>query len=220
MMKKLSVAITTLLLLGLTANLAWGNAFTLKAENGRILAPAGLGINLNSDLVAGSGMAAQASYGIARTVTLAADWQQKNLTLETPTLEGLQLRAYFSPTRGNSGYTAYLGYNPSEQEFTDYGVSFWNNFKFIYTFVNVDFLQTAADRKQAIRLTPGVSFRLTQRLRVGAELATDPFDWKGEELRVGLGYKLFDRLTGKAGVTQTLTGQKDRTYSVGVALEM
>jgi hypothetical protein len=219
-MKNLSVAITTLLLLGLTANLAWGNAYTIKAENGRILAPAGLGVNLNSNLAASSGFTAQASYGIARTVTLAADWQQKNLTLEAPTLEGMQLKAYFSPTRGNSGYTAYLGYNPSQQEFTNYGVSFWNNFKFLYAFANVEFLQTTADRKQAIKLTPGVSLRLTQRLRVAGELTTNPFDWKGEEFGVGAGYQLYDRLTAKVGLTQMLTGQKGRTYSVGVALEM
>jgi hypothetical protein len=220
MMKKLSIAVTALLLLGLTANLTWGNAYTLKAENGRILAPAGLGVNLSSNFVTGSGMAVQAGYGIARAVTLAADWQQQNLALEVPSLEGLQLKAYLSPTQGNSGYTAYLGYNPSQQKFIDYGVTFWNDFKFLYVFVNVDFPQTTADHQQALMLTPGVSLRLTRRLRVGGELAVDPFDWNEEELRVGVGYKLYDRLTAKAGVTQMLTDQKGRTYSAGVALEM
>jgi hypothetical protein len=220
MKKKLSIAVTTCLLLGLTANLAWGNAYTLKAENGRLLAPAGLGVNVSSDLVAGSGFTARASYGIARTVTLAATWRQPNLTWTMPDLENLRLKAYFSPTRGNSGYTAYLGYHPYQQAVTDYGISFWKNFRSFYTFVNFDFPEVNFDNHQGMRLTPGISLRLSQRVRVAAEMETDPFQRKAEVISLGAAYNLYDRLTAKAGVTQNLAGGKGRTYSAGVALEM
>jgi hypothetical protein len=221
-MKKMSIVITIALLLGLMTNTAWGNAYTIKAVNGRILAPAGLGLNLSSDLTAGSGFTAGASYGIARTVTLAATWQQQDLTLKIPAIDGLQLKAYFSPTHGNSGYTAYLGYNPSQQEFTDYGVSFWNNFRFLYTFVNLDFPNGSrnSDNQHPVRLTPGASLRLTPRLRVSGEVETDPFKWKTEAVRLGAGYQLYDRLTAKVGVNQALRGTTERTYTLGAALEM
>jgi hypothetical protein len=220
MMKNLSITMITLLMLGLSVGSARANAYTLKAENGRILAPAGLGVNLNSELVTGSALTARASYGIARTVTLEAAWRQKDLALKAPSWDELQLKAYFSPTRGNSGYTAYLGYNPSRQEFIDYGVTFWNNFRWLYSFINLDFSQTSASNQQLIRVTPGVSLQLTSRARLSAELETDPFDWKAEELRVGAGYKLYNRLTAKAVASQNLTAAKNRTYSLGLALEM
>jgi hypothetical protein len=220
MMKNLSVAMLTLLMLGLFVNSAQANAYTLKAENGRILGPAGLGVNLNSELVPGSGLTARASYGIARAVTLEAAWRQKDLTLKTPSWDELQLKAYFSPTRGNSGYTAYVGYNPSRQGFTDYGVSFWNNFRWVYSFLNLDFSQTSASNQQLIRITPGVNLQLTSRARLSAELEADPFAWKAEELRVGAGYKLYNRLTATAVASQSLTEEKKRTYALGFSLEM
>ncbi|MGD8401854.1 MAG: hypothetical protein PVH64_13130 [Bacillota bacterium] len=221
-MKKISIVMTISLLLGLMANAAWGNAYTVKAVNGRILAPAGLGLNLSSDLVAGSGFTAEASYGIAQMVTLAAAWQQPNLSWEVPAFDGLQLKAYFSPTRDNSGYTAYLGYNPSRREFTDYGVSFWSNFRLLYAFVNLDFpnANRENDDSQLIRLTPGASLRLTPRLRVSAEVETDPSNWKAEAVRLGTGYQFHDRLTAKVGVSQGLADSKERAYTLGVALEM
>jgi hypothetical protein len=135
-------------------------------------------------------------------------------------LEGIKLKAYFSPTRGKGGYTAYLGYQPYQQVFTDYGVSFWHDFRLLYIFVNLDFPHQNTVNHQIMRLTPGVSLRLTPRVGFSAELATDPLNGKAETIRLGAGYQLYDRLTAKAGVSQTLTGAGGRIYSLGMALEM
>lgn len=215
MMKKILLTLlATVLLLGMTMNVALGNNYSLKAENGRILGPAGLGFNFTGNLAQLNNFRAQATYGIAKYATIGADWRQQDNSQQ------LYLKAIVSPSRAKNGYTAYAEYYPVGRQLTDCGVSFWNDFGWLYAFVNLDSAQEVGDKERNTFLTPGVSVGITPRVRLGTELALDPFHWKAEEIRLGVSYKLANRLVSKTTITQQLDGDKGLTYSAGVSLEM
>ncbi|HYH04400.1 MAG TPA: hypothetical protein VEC37_15015 [Bacillota bacterium] len=214
MKKSLLTLVTSLLLLS-AGSAAWGNEYTIKAENGRILTPAGFGLEVSGNPTDTTRFNARASYGIAKMVTVGADWFYAK-----DGEQQLFLNASINPSRQGSGYTGYVQYYPEGEEFTQYGVTFWQEFGSLYTFVNLDSQKELSAQERDIRLTPGVSLRITPRVRLAGELAVDPTDWHDQELRLGVGYKLADRLTAKINGSQKLKGEKDRTFTASVALEI
>lgn len=214
MKKFLLTLFTTILFFGITTNAAWGNIYSLKAENGRILGPAGFGFNFSGNPAQLSNFRAQASYGIAKYATIGADWRQ------TSDSQQLFLKASISPYREKGGYTAYAEYYPVGQQLTDCGISFWKDFGWLYAFINLDSFQEVGHNGRETLLTPGVSVGITPKVRLATELAFDPVGWKAKEVRAGLGYKLANRLVSKTTIAQRLDGQKGLTYTTGIALEM
>ncbi|HEY8463708.1 MAG TPA: hypothetical protein VIM29_06785 [Bacillota bacterium] len=218
MKKSLLILVMTVFLCGLGASVARANASALEAENGQILSPAGLGLQVSGNPADLTKFKAQAAYGIAKSITVGADWYyQKDQSQE------LYFNASFSPYRDSgSGYTAYLEYYPVEEEFTGLGITFWNDFNgLLYTYLNLDSSKAPLAEERETRVTPGVSLQLTPRVRVAAELAINPANWnEGQELRVGVGYRLASQLTAKTNLTQLLSGEKDRTFTAGLALEI
>jgi hypothetical protein len=214
MRKIISISVAAGLMLCLMANAVWGNSSTIRAENGRVLPPAGFGLNVNGNPANLANFDAQISYGITPALTIAGDWTRRDQTGD------LAVKALFSPVGDKGGYTAYGEYRPATKEFTDYGITFWNNLGFIYAFVNLDSCRTAADKSWELRLTPGVNLRLTSRIKLAAELAVQPDSWKLGEARVGVIYQLADRFSSKFMVSQDLRADNGLTYSAGVALEI
>lgn len=214
MKRSLVTLVTSLFLLG-AGSAAWGNAYTIKAENGRIMTPAGFGLEVSGNPADTTRFNARASYGIAKAVTVGADWFYKK--------EGEQqlfLNASINPSRQGSGYTGYVQYYPEGEEFTQYGITFWQEFGSLYYFVNLDSQKELSAQERKIRVTPGVSLQITPRVRLAGELAVDPTAWHDQELRLGLGYKLADRLTAKVNASQMLKGEKDLTFTASLALEI
>ena len=214
MKKSLLTLVSSLLLLGVGST-AWGNAYTIKAENGRIMTPAGLGLEVSGNPSDTTRFTARASYGIAKSVTVGADWFYKK-----DGEQQLFINASISPSRQGSGYTGYVQYYPEGEEFTKYGVTFWQELGSLYYFVNLDSQKELSAQEREIRVTPGVSLQITPRVRLAGELAVDPTEWDDQELRLGVGYKLAERLTAKVNGSQKLKGEQDRTFTASLALEI
>lgn len=214
MRKVISISVAAGLMLCLTANVVWGNSSAIRAENGRVLPPAGLGVNVNGNPANLANCDAQLSYGITPALTIAGDWTRRDQTGD------LAVKALFSPVGDKGGYTAYGEYRLATKEFTDYGITFWNDLGFIYAFVNLDSSRTAADKSWELQLTPGANLRLTSRIKLAAELAVQPGTWKLGEARAGVIYKLADRFSSKFMVSQDLRADSGLTYSAGVSVEI
>jgi hypothetical protein len=212
--KIISISIAAGLMLCLTASAVWGNSSTIGAENGRVLPPAGFGLNVNGNPANLANFDAQLSYGITPALTIAGDWTRSAQTGD------LAVKALFSPVGDKGGYTAYGEYCPATKEFTDYGITFWNNLSFLYAFVNLDSRRSAADKSWELQLTPGVNLGLTSRIKLAAELAVQPDTWKLSEARAGVIYKLADRFSSKVIVSQDLGAGGGRVYSAGVSMEI
>jgi hypothetical protein len=214
MRKILSVSVAAALMLCLIMSDAWGNSSTIRAENGRVLPPAGLGLNVSGNPVNIADFDAQISYGITPALTIAGGWARRNETGD------LTVKALFSPVGDKGGYTAYGEYHPATREFTDYGITFWNDLGFVYAFINLDSGRNVTDNSWELQLTPGVNLRLTSRINLAAELAIQPDSWKLGEARAGVTYKLANRLRSKLAVSQALDADSGLVYSAGVSLEI
>jgi hypothetical protein len=213
-MKKIIPILIAGLILCLATSIAWGNASTILAENGRVLPPAGFGLNFNGSSANLKNFNAQLSYGITPALTIAGDWTRLAQSND------LSVKVFFSPVGDKGGYTAYGEYRPINKEFIDYGITFWNDLGFIYSFVNLDSRRNATDKSWELLLTPGVNLRLTPRIKLAAELAVQPDTWKMGEARVGVIYKLADRFSSKFMISKKLNSDSGLVYATGVSMEI
>jgi hypothetical protein len=220
-MKKLSFSlITATVLLLFTAGIVFGDSFTLGAENGKILAPAGFGLELNGAFQTGQNpsplLDAEVSYGITPAITVTGVFKGdfKN------GYQGQKLiEASLSPTRKGQGYTVYTDYNLDESNISRYGISLWKDTKFLYVFGNLESRNTNPSQVAGLALTPGINMKLGQKLSLGGEVEYDPAEWSSRELRVGANYRLNRKMAAKFTYQTGLRDQPDRTFWTGVTME-
>jgi hypothetical protein len=220
-LKKSFITLVILLVsLLLTVGIAFGNAFTLQAENGRILAPAGLGVELSGAYLSGENPSplyeTQISYGIASTVTLAG---QFSCDFKNGYNGQKEIKALFSPTRRGSSYTLYANYDLNQSQLARYGISVWSDSRFIYAFVNLESRNATPDQASGLLITPGLNFKLG-RISLNGEAEYKIADWSGQELRVGANYKLNPKITTKFIFQTDLNNNPERTYQAGVSVQL
>jgi hypothetical protein len=221
MKKIIFTTIAALVLLLFTAGIAFGNAFTLQAENGKILAPAGLGIELNGAYQSGQNTSplydAQLSYGITPAITVSGEF-----TGDFKSGSGNQtlLKVLFSPTREGNGYTLYTDYDVNQSKIPFYGISLWADSKFLYTYANLEARNDSQTEKTSLFLTPGVNLKIGSRIELGGEAEFNAADWNSQELRVGINYNLNSKVTGKFTFKTGLENNPERIYQTGIVVEI
>jgi hypothetical protein len=219
-MKKLIMAfVTFLVLIPLTAGIAFGNAFTLGAENGIILAPAGLGLDVNGAFQSGENPTplydANIGYGITPAVTIIGEFKGDF----KDGYHGQKLvKALLSPNRHGSGYTIYGDFDLDQSKIADYGISLWKDSRFFYAYGNLESRSTTPLKKQSLALTPGINLKLGSRFSVGGEVEYDPSNWTSQVLRAGANYKLSRKMTAKFIYETDLTHEHNSTYLTGITL--
>jgi hypothetical protein len=226
-MKKLMITtITALGLLLLMSGIALGNAFTLQAENGKILAPAGLGLELNgmyqnknsSGQTASTLYDTQLSYGITPAITIAGEFKgdYKSGINSSPTI----IKALFSPTTKGNSYTLYADYDLNHATVQLYGISLWAATKYLYTFANLEERNATEGLPSSLVITPGINLKIGSKIGVGGEVEFNAEDLSGQELRVGLNYYLNPKIAAKFTFETGLANQPDRIYKTGLAVEI
>ena len=218
-MKKLvTVIVLALFLVTYTATVVFGNAYTLGAENGKLLSPAGLGLDLtgtfvqkSSSLNNPSALSAQLSYGISPALTVAGEISQANGNNQT------LVKAYFGPMHKGNGYTAYLSYDLSKGEIPSYGLSLWSDSKLAFAFIN---LESVPQDQGSFRVTPGLNLRLGSKLRIGGEVEFKSGQGNYEAVRVGASYALTRKILAKINLENGAGSKSDRVYSVGLSTEL
>jgi hypothetical protein len=216
----ITLAVPFVLLLLVTGT-TFGNTFTLGAENGRILAPAGIGIELSGAFQSGESSSplydARVSYGILPVVTISGEFSGDF----KDGYNGRKLiQASLSPQRKGSGYTIYTAYDLDQSKISHYGISLWNNFSFIYAYANLESRTAIDDQSAGLALTPGVNVNLGSRLSLAGEAEFKPENWSGQELRIGANYKLNRNITAKLIFETGLNNHPERTYQTGIAVEL
>jgi hypothetical protein len=216
-MKKLILTtVLALTILSFASAAALGNVFSFQAENGRLLPPAGLGLDLSTGY-SPQGLSpyidARLSYGLSSSVTIVGEFLKGKLADEK------LAKIYFSPMHENSGYTVYLGYDLVRSEVPMYGFSFWLNNKLMYAFLNL-----GSDRNitggDSFLITPGVNLKLGSKLRLGGEMEIKPGSFSCQELRLGGSYSLLKQIDVKFNVESGFGNNSGRVYSTGIAAEI
>ncbi|HBE79887.1 MAG TPA: hypothetical protein DDW65_19225 [Firmicutes bacterium] len=221
-MKRLSFVLVMLLalLLSLTG-VVYGNALALQAENGKILAPAGFGLDLSGAFLTGRDpsplYSAQLSYGVTPAITIAGVWMGNF----KDGYDGQKLlKALFSPNHEQNGYTIYGDYDLTQSKVACYGISLWTDYRFLYAYTNLESRNTIADQTSGLVLTPGVNVKLGSRLSLAAEAEYKTANWSGQELRVGAAYRLNRKIAAKFQFETGLADQPDRVYQTGLSVEL
>jgi hypothetical protein len=221
MKKALVTMFTILFLLLFTSGIAFGNAFTLQAENGRILPPAGLGIELNGAYQSGQNAAplydTQLSYGITPAITIAGEFTS---VLKSGSSSQTSIKALYSPTSKGNGYTLYGDYDLNQSKISLYGISLWADSRFLYTYANLEARNAIPNQLALLVLTPGVNFKIGSKLILGGEAEFNTKNWNSQELRVGAGYYLNSKVAVKFTFKTGLSNQPDRIYQTGIAVEL
>ncbi len=219
-MKKLIIAFVTLLaLVPLTAGIAFGNAFSLGAENGIILAPAGLGLDVNGAFQSGENptplYGAEIGYGITPAVTIAGVFRGDF----KDGYHGEKLvKALLCPNRQGSGYTIYGYFDLDQSKISSYGISLWKDSRFFYAYGNLESRSATATKDQCLAVTPGIDFKLGKKFSVGGEIEYNPENWTSQELRVGAHYNLGRKMVAKFTYETGLTHEQDNTFITGISI--
>ena len=217
--------IAALTLLLFTSGIVFGNAFTLQAENGKILTPAGIGFELNgsystpdlSNQTTSTLYDAQLSYGIRPNITIAGEFTGD---FKNGSNHQSVIKALFSPTREGNGYTLYADYDLNQSKVPLYGISLWADSKFLYTFANLEARNDSQPKSTSLFVTPGVNLKIGSRIELGGEVELKAEDWSSQELRVGINYNLNSKVTGKFTFKTGLDNNPERTYQTGFAVEI
>ncbi len=208
--------IAALILLTSASMAALANPYTLGAENGKLLPPAGLGLDVNTDInrpdQSDLAVNAEVGYGISSKITIAGAVRDLNHS-DRQSL----VKAYYSPARRGLGYTVYLGYDLDARNIPMYGLSLWTNLHFLYGYLNLEKENTTLD--DSIMVTPGVSLALGPKLRVGGELTMNTDDWSGDNLRIGASYALTRKVYAKAMVDHSFGHGSSNLVSAGLAMQ-
>jgi hypothetical protein len=211
-MKKMITVFIALVILAGTVTTAFANPLTVSAENGRILPPSGLGLELNTtidrDQQSSLSVNSEISYGLFSSITIAGNISNLNNS-DRQTL----IKAYFSPVHDDMGYTAYLGYDPGEREISQYGLSLWTDLNLAFAFLNLESNQRHEDGQ--LTVTPGATLRLGSKLRLAGEMPIDPDDWNARNLRLGASYALNSKILAKAAYDTDA-----QIFTTGISVEI
>ncbi len=220
-MKKLIIAFVTFFaLISLTVGTAFGNALSLGAENGIILAPAGLGLEMSGAFQSGENPTPlynmEIGYGITPAVTISGQFSGDF----KEGFHGQKLvKALISPSRHGSGYTIYGGFDLDQSKISSYGLSLWKDTRFFYAYGNLESRNaTSTEKNHNLALTPGVNVKLGSRFSVGGEMEYNPSNWRGQELRVGAQYKVSPKMAAKFAYENDLTHDHDNTFRAGITI--
>ncbi|HBF40162.1 MAG TPA: hypothetical protein DDW50_23000 [Firmicutes bacterium] len=212
---------TLLVLLQLTAGIAFGNSFTLGAENGTILSPAGLGVEVNGAFQSGQNPSplydTEIGYGITPAVTIVGVFKGdfKN------GFQGQKLvKALLCPNRKGSGYTLYGDFDLDQSKISSYGISLWKDTRFFYAYGNLESRSATATTNQSLAITPGIDLKLGSRLSMAGEVEYDPSNWSGQEFRVGANYLLSRKMAVKFTYENGLTHSSESTFLTGITIEL
>ncbi|MGE5582616.1 MAG: hypothetical protein ACM3X9_08755 [Bacillota bacterium] len=224
-MKRTLLAFTvTLTLLLMVTAVALGNDLTLRAENGKILAPAGLGFEISSQFNRGADVTngspvygAQVSYGISPAITIVGQFQND---FQKDGFSQAIIKALFSPTREGNGYTLYAGYDLNTSKIGAYGISLWYNSKYLYAFTNLEAGNRVQTPDSSFMITPGVNLRIGSKFRIGGELELKPENWSYQEFRAGVNYYFSKKIAAKLGVETDFESRPNRMYTAGLAVEL
>jgi len=209
-------AATFLLIAAITP--AFANPYSLRAENGLILPPAGLGIDFsgavslnNSDRL--DSYQARIGYGVSPAVTIAGNLEKESGERR------LVAEVLFSPLFEGGGYTVYCGYDLTDSRLAGYGLSMWADLHRLLAFVN---FESDYDRNQVRSgsVTPGFNLKLTSRLLLAGEAEIGVTDWETREIRAGVGYKLNQKTTAKFSVSEARGGDSPKVYNAGLTMEI
>ncbi|HOJ78211.1 MAG TPA: hypothetical protein PLZ08_09140 [Bacillota bacterium] len=224
MKKLIAVASVAILLVMMTGGLTFANALTLQAENGQLLKPAGLEVNAVglaslenvknvkniNDL---DNYQLQVSYGISRLITVTGSIEKDQ------GYQRLMGRAFYSPSSDALGYTIYGGYDLTNFQLAEYGVSLWADWRMFRAFVNLE-SDLDQDNNRFYRVSPGANVRVTSNIGIAAELAMNPEDWSLESVSAGVNYRFNKNLSAKFYVVEQLDDQKDRLYNTGLSVQL
>lgn len=224
-MKKLIAVASVAILLVMTAgSLVFANSLTLQAENGQLLKPAGLGIDAvglasleNVKNIKGiddlDNYQLQVSYGVSRLITIAGGIEKEQ------GYQRIMGRAFYSPSSENLGYTVYGGYDLTNYQLAEYGVSLWADWRMIRAFVNLE-SDLDQDNNRFYRVSPGANVRVTSNIGIAAELAMNPEDWSLESITAGVNYRFNKNFSAKFYLLEQLGDQKDRIYNTGLSIQL
>lgn len=219
-MRKLSTVIIAAFILSFSVSVvALGNSYTLKAENGKLNSPAGIGFDVKTNFSQDQEVSldtmpitAKLSYGIRPSVTISGEVSRINEDDRQ-----MLLKAYYSPSTSAMGYTAYLGYDISEAEIPMYGVSFWLDSKLLYGFINLEANQESGET--AVLITPGASLGIGSRIRLAGEVSYQ-LNEGYQEYEIGASYALVNKFNLKAGIRDGFEEDSELTYTTGLAMEI
>jgi len=219
-MRKLFTVIIAAFVLSLSVSvIALGNSYTLEAENGKLISPAGIGFDVGSSFTRGQEFSfssmpvtAQLSYGIRPSVTISGEVSRIDANNRR-----MLVKAYYSPSTSAMGYTAYLGYDLTASEIPMGGVSFWLNSNLLYGFINLEANRESGET--ALLITPGVNLRIGSKLRLAGEVAYQ-LNEGYQELGLGASYELISKFSIKAGVRNSFEEGVERVYTTGMAMEI
>lgn len=219
-MRKLVTAIIGAFVLAFSLSaVALGNSYTLKAENGKLNSPAGIGFDVKTSFsrdqevsIDSMPITANLSYGIRPSVTISGEVSRSGE--DEPRM---LVKAYYSPSTSGMGYTAYLGYDPAAAEIPMYGVSFWLDSDLLYGFINLE--ANNESEETALLITPGVNVRIGSRLRLAGEVSYQ-YDQGYQDYGLGASFALVNKFNIKAGMAEAFEKNAARVYTTGLAVEL
>lgn len=221
MKKTLIIFSLFITLLSLNTRVSFGSPLNLKAENGAILAPAGLGVELNGILHNNAAakqnliptFEVEFSYGISPLITISGAFAQSRAK-DAPA--GTIVKACYSPTRESNGYTLYADYDLGQAKVANYGITLWSDIRFLYLYANLN-ANKINQNKPNLSLTPGANIQIGSKLKAAGELAINPADWSWQELSAAVGYRLTQKIDGKFEIENSLT-HSERVYKTGISM--
>lgn len=218
----ITMVLTSILLIALTV-VALGNPYTLQAENGLIQPPTGLGFEMTSNLVTANGsgtlgpsVKADISYGAFSSVTITGEFV-KNFNSDN--IGQKLVKVYYSPVRGDRGYTFYLNYDLDKMEMPVYGVSLWLNTNHFLTYVNLQALTHPDSGVMPITVTPGANLNFGS-VALGAEMVIQPNNLSFQDLRAGVSYQFMKNIFAKLAYDTGMNHLQDQSYQLGLAMEI
>ena len=216
-MRKLFVAtFVAIVLLASVSMASLGNSYTLNAENGRIMAPAGVGLELQTNFSKQTldqgitpGLSAELSYGALPFLTLAGEFTRVNN-------DGPQVmaKAYLSQSRDGMGYTLYGGYDLNKTEIANYGVSLWSNLHFFYAFLNLE----SQPQQDVMLATPGANLMLGSKLRLSGEIAFKMDSYQRQDMSFGVSYALTPKIQAKVSLTRNYGPESGNVFNSGLVV--
>lgn len=192
------------------------NAYTLQAENGKLMPPSGL--NLEADGLFNHGLVpnleADVSYGAFPAITVTGQFIQDGLTNDgnSQTI----VKVAFSPLHDTFGYTAYLGYDLGHAQIPMYGLTLWSDLNFLYGYINLEARADSGSEPAALWLTPGANVKLGSKLRISGEVEAKPDNFSLNQLRLGVSYAFNSHLQTKVTYETNLSGTPGQEIKAGI----
>jgi hypothetical protein len=213
---------TCILLIAITVA-AFGNPYTLRAENGIIQPPTGLGFEVTSNFTK-NGVTAQLdpsvkasiSYGAFSSITITGEFTKD---FSSNNISGKMIKVYYSPVHDQKGYTVYLNYDLENWQIPVYGVSLWLNTNHFLTYVNLQALTQNQPGTIPLTITPGANLNFG-RLGMGAEIAIQPSNWSFQDMRAGISYEIVKDIHAKLAYQSGMNHNLDQGYQLGLAVEL